>query len=80
MGLNIKHTQAQEEVNLDNLIRDPGIRKSIYEYDPYDKEKSIEHTCNRVLGSPRIMIFLGDNVKVINVGFKLFSSMNIVTG
>jgi len=40
----------------------------------------VEHTCKRMLVSPRIMIFLEDNVEVINGGFKLHGSMNIVIG
>ena len=39
VGLNIEHTHAQEEVNLDDLISDSGLRKSIYEYDPNDRER-----------------------------------------
>ena len=32
------NTHALEEVNLDALISDPGLRKNIYEYDPNDRE------------------------------------------
>ena len=39
VGLNIEHTHAWEEVNLDDLISDSGLRKSIYEYDPNDRKR-----------------------------------------
>jgi len=40
----------------------------------------VEHTWKRVLVTPRIMSFLGDNMEVINRSFKSHVSMNMIIG
>ena len=39
MGPNIEHTHDREDVNLVDLINDPGLRKNICEYDPNNRKR-----------------------------------------
>ena len=39
VGPNIEHIHAREEVNLNDLSSDPGLRKNIWQYDANDRER-----------------------------------------